>query len=124
MKKNTGKQVEAEKGHAEVEEKAQTEQEEKMERRAPPPQPAQRMRPCQAQPQLRFPRSLAAPTNVMIQPTGAKMQEQEGCQEDVSGICGGGGGEAHHGGGGESGERCATAAGEYPLQMCSSLAAT
>ena len=63
-------------GHAEVEEMTQTEQEENMERRAPPPHPAQRMRPCQKQPQLRFPRSLAAPSNVMTQPARAKMQEQ------------------------------------------------
>ena len=74
---NTGNPEETEKGHAQVEEKAQTEQEEKMERRAPPPQPAQRMRPCQKQPQLRLPRSHAAPPNVMMQPTRAKMQEQE-----------------------------------------------
>ena len=77
MKKNTRKQVNTEKVHTQVEEMSQTEQEENMERRAPPPHPAQRMRPCQKQPQLRFQRSLAAPSNVMIQPTRAKMQEQE-----------------------------------------------
>ena len=77
MNKNTRKHVETEKFHAEVEEMAQTVHEQKRERRAPPPHPAQRMRPCQTQPQLRFPRSLAAPSNVMTQPTRATMQEQE-----------------------------------------------
>ena len=77
MRKNTRKQVETEKAHTQVEEMAPTEQETNRERRAPPPHPAQRMRPCQKQPQLRFQRSLAAPSNVMIQPTRAKMQEQE-----------------------------------------------
>ena len=77
MKQNTRKQVETEKVHTQVDEMAQTEQEKNLERRAPPPHPAQRMRPCQKQPQLRFQRSLAAPSNVMIQPTRAKMQEQE-----------------------------------------------
>ena len=77
MRKNTREQVETEKVHAQVEEMLQTEQEENMERRAPPPHPAQRMRPCQKQPQLRFQRSLAAPSNVMMHPTRAKLQEQE-----------------------------------------------
>ena len=77
MKQNTRKQVETEKVHTQVEELAQPEQEKNLERRAPPPHRAQRMRPWQKQPQLRFQRSLAAPSNVLIQPTRAKMQEQE-----------------------------------------------
>ena len=35
------------------------------------------MRTCPKQPQVRFQRSLAAPSNVMTQPTRAKMQGQE-----------------------------------------------
>ena len=77
MKKNTRKQVDTEKAHTQVDEMAQTEQEKNLERRAPPPHRAQRMRPWQKQPQLRLQRSLAAPSNVMIHPTRAKMQEQE-----------------------------------------------
>ena len=82
MTKNTRKQVKTEKVHTQVEEMAQTEQEKNLDRRAPPPHPAQRMRPCQKQPQLRFQRSLAAPPNVLIQPTRAKMQEQD--EEDTA----------------------------------------
>ena len=77
MKQNTRKQVDTEKVHTQVKEMTQTEREKNLERRAPPPHRAQRMRPWQKQPQLRFQRSLAAPSNVMIQPAGAKMQEQE-----------------------------------------------
>ena len=73
--------METEKVHAQVEEMTQTEQEENMERRAPPPHPAQRMRPCQKQPQLRFQRSFATPSNVRIPPARSKMQEQE--EEDT-----------------------------------------
>jgi hypothetical protein len=71
-------QVAMEKVHTQVEETAQAEQKQNLERRAPPPHRAQRMRPWQKQPQLRFQRSLAAPSNVMVHPTRAKMQEQEG----------------------------------------------
>ena len=77
MKKNTRKQVDTEKVHTQVEEMPQTELDENMERRAPPPHPAQRMWPCQKHPLLRLQRSLAAPSNVMIQPTGAKMDEDK-----------------------------------------------
>ena len=77
MKQNTRKQVDTETVHTQVEEMGQTEQETNLERRAPPPHRAQRMRPCQKQPQLRFQRSLAAPSNVTMHPTRAKMQEQE-----------------------------------------------
>ena len=78
MKKNTRKQVDTEKVHTQVEEMPQAEHVENMERRAPPPHPAQRMRPCQKHAQLRFPRLRAAPSNDMIQPTRAKMRELEG----------------------------------------------
>ena len=77
MTQNTRKQVETKPIHTQMEEMGQTEQEKNLERRAPPPHRAQRMRPCQNQPQLRFQRSLAAPSNVMMHPTRAKMQEQE-----------------------------------------------
>ena len=77
MKQNARMQVETETVHTQVEEMGQTEQEKNLERRAPPPHRAQRMRPCQKQPQLRFQRSLAAPSKVMMHPTRAKMQEQE-----------------------------------------------
>ena len=77
MKKNTRRQVETDKVHTQVEQMPQTEQEENMERHAPPLHPAQRMRPCRKQPQLRFQRSLATPSNVTIPPTRSKMQEQE-----------------------------------------------
>ena len=59
-----------------MEEQAHTEEEETMERRVPPPPPAQRMQPCQKEPQLRFPTSLAALSYVRIQPTRATTQEQ------------------------------------------------
>ena len=77
MRQTTRKQVETEKVHTQVEELAQTEQEKNLKRRAPPPHRAQRMRPWPKQPQLRFQRSLAAPSTVMIQATRAAMQEQE-----------------------------------------------
>ena len=54
MNQNTRKQVETEKVHTQVEEMAHTEQAKNMERRASPPHPAQRMRPCQKKLQLRF----------------------------------------------------------------------